>query len=44
MTGAMSSPSEALLKPLTAIDPSTDAACVAVIGAGAEEREIGVLM
>ena len=39
---AMKSPSEALLKRLTAIDPSTDAAYVAVIGAGAEEREIGV--
>ena len=39
---AMKSPSEALLKQLTAIDPSTDAAYVAVIGAGADEREIGV--
>ena len=38
---AMKSPSEALLKQLTAIDPSTDAAYVAVIGAGTEEREIG---
>ena len=38
----MKSPSDALLKRLTAIDPSTDAAYVAVIGTGAEEREIGV--
>ena len=38
----MKSPSDALLKQLTAIDVSRDAAYVAVIGAGAEEREIGV--
>ena len=39
---AMRSPSEALLKQLTAIDPSTDAAYVALIAVGAEKREIGV--
>lgn len=39
---SMQSPSDALLKQLTAINHATDAAYVAVIGAGAEEREIGV--
>ena len=39
---AMRSPSEALLRQLTAIDPSTDAAYVALIAVGAEKREIGV--
>ena len=38
----MKSPSDALLKQLTAIDTSTEVAYVAVLGAGAEEREIGV--
>jgi GNAT superfamily N-acetyltransferase len=38
----MRSPSDALLSQLTTIDPSTDAAYVAVIGKGAEERQIGV--
>ena len=36
------SPSDALLKQLTAIDSSTDAAYVALIVVGAKEREIGV--
>jgi len=39
---AMKSPSDALLKQLTVIDPATDAAYVAVLGSGNEEREIGV--
>ena len=39
---AMRSPSEALLRQLTAIDPSTDAAYVALIAVGAEKREVGV--
>jgi GNAT superfamily N-acetyltransferase len=39
---SMKSPSEALLKQLTAIDASVDAAFVALIGTGPEEREIGV--
>lgn len=38
----MSSPDEALLKRLTAIDPATDVAYVALIAVGAEKREIGV--
>lgn len=39
---SMKSPSDALLKQLTAIDPATDAAYVAVLGSGNEERQIGV--
>jgi GNAT superfamily N-acetyltransferase len=39
---AMRSPSDALLKQLTAIDPATDAAYVAVLGSGDAECEIGV--
>ena len=38
----MSSPSEALLRQLTALDPLTDVAYLAVVGSGAQEREIGV--
>jgi GNAT superfamily N-acetyltransferase len=38
----MTSPSDALLKQMTDIDHATDAAYVAVIVDGAEEREIGV--
>jgi acetyltransferase len=38
----MSSPSEALLKQLTVLDPLTDVAFLALVGAGAQEREIGV--
>jgi GNAT superfamily N-acetyltransferase len=38
----MSSPSDALLRQLTAIDPSTDAAFVALIADGDQQREIGV--
>jgi GNAT superfamily N-acetyltransferase len=38
----MKSPSEALLKQLTAIDSSVAAAFIALIGTGPEEREIGV--
>lgn len=38
----MSSPSDALLKQMTVINPSTDAAYVAVIGEGDQQREIGV--
>jgi GNAT superfamily N-acetyltransferase len=38
----MRSPSDALLKQLTTVDPLTDAAYVAVIGNGSEERQIGV--
>jgi acetyltransferase len=38
----MCSPSDALLRQLTQINPATDAAYVAVIAEGAEEREIGV--
>jgi GNAT superfamily N-acetyltransferase len=38
----MRSPSEALLRQLTRINPSTDAAYVAVVVEGAQEREIGV--
>lgn len=40
---SMQSPSEALLKQMTDIDPATDAAYVAVIADGAQEREIGVV-
>ena len=39
---AMKSPSDALLRQLTDIDSSTDAAYVALIVEGTEEREIGV--
>ncbi len=39
---SMKSPSEALLKQLTAINPLTDAAYVAVITVGSKEQEIGV--
>ena len=39
---SMKSPSDALLKQMTTIDPVTDAAYVALAGTGAEEREIGV--
>jgi GNAT superfamily N-acetyltransferase len=39
---AMKSPSEALLKQLTFIDPATDVAYVALAGPGDEEREVGV--
>ncbi len=38
----MRSPSESLLRQLTVIDPSTDAAYVALIGPTGQEREIGV--
>ena len=38
----MSSPSDALLRQMTVINPSTDAAYVAVIGEGDHQREIGV--
>jgi GNAT superfamily N-acetyltransferase len=38
----MNAPSDALLKQMTVINPSTDAAYVAIIGAGAQQREIGV--
>jgi GNAT superfamily N-acetyltransferase len=38
----MSSPSEALLKQLMNINPSTDAAFVAVVNKGTEEQQIGV--
>ncbi len=38
----MNSPSEALLKQMTAIDPATDAAFVALLGTGDQTREIGV--
>ena len=38
----MTSPTEALLKQLTALDPATDVAYLALIGTGADEREIGV--
>lgn len=38
----MTSPSESLLKQLTDLDPSTDVAYLAVVGAGTDEREIGV--
>jgi GNAT superfamily N-acetyltransferase len=39
---SMRTPSDVLLKQLTAIDCSTDAAFVAVIGEGRTEREVGV--
>jgi GNAT superfamily N-acetyltransferase len=39
---AMKSPSDALLKQMTQIDPTTDAAYVALLGSGSAEREIGV--
>lgn len=38
----MSSPSEALLKQLTSLDPLTDVAYLAIVGTGTEAREIGV--
>ena len=38
----MNSPSDALLKQLTVINPSTDVAYVALVGTGADEREVGV--
>ena len=38
----MQSPGEALLKQLTVINPSTDAAYVALVGEGARQREVGV--
>ncbi len=38
----MNAPSDALLKQMTVINPSTDAAYVAVIGEGEQQREIGV--
>lgn len=38
----MSSPSEALLKQLTTLNPETDVAYLAIIGKGAEEREVGI--
>lgn len=38
----MGSPSDALLKQMTVINPSTDAAFVALIDADGEQREIGV--
>jgi acetyltransferase len=38
----MSSPSEALLKKLTVLDPLTDVAFLALVGGDAQEREIGV--
>jgi len=38
----MSSPSDALLKQLMNINPSTDAAYVAVVNQGPEEKQIGV--
>ncbi len=34
----MKSPSDALLRQMTAIDPTTDAAYVAILGSGDEER------
>ncbi|MDQ6684531.1 MAG: GNAT family N-acetyltransferase [Pseudomonadota bacterium] len=39
---SMASPSDALLKQMTDIDPATDAAYVAVIADGAGELEVGV--
>jgi GNAT superfamily N-acetyltransferase len=38
----MSSPSEGLLKQLTVLDPLTDVAFLALVGADGQEREIGV--
>lgn len=38
----MKSPSEALLQQLTRLDPLTDVAYLAIVGTGADEREIGV--
>ncbi len=38
----LASPSDSLLRQLTLIDPRTDVAYLAVIGTGAEQREIGV--
>ena len=38
----MNAPSAALLKQMTVINPSTDAAYVALLGAGDDTREIGV--
>ena len=38
----MRSPSDALLKQMTVINPSTDAAYVAIIGEGDQQHEIGV--
>jgi GNAT superfamily N-acetyltransferase len=38
----MNSPSDALLKQMTQINPSTDAAFIALIGESDQEREIGV--
>jgi GNAT superfamily N-acetyltransferase len=38
----MNSPSDTLLKQMTVINPSTDAAYVAVIDEGGQQREIGV--
>ena len=34
----MKSPNDALLRQMTAIDPTTDAAYVAILGSGDEER------
>jgi GNAT superfamily N-acetyltransferase len=39
---SMHEPSDALLKKMTTINPSTDAAFVALIGRGDEQQEIGV--
>jgi GNAT superfamily N-acetyltransferase len=39
---AVNSPNETMLRQLTAIDPATDAAFVALVAVGAEKREIGV--
>jgi GNAT superfamily N-acetyltransferase len=39
---AMRSPSDALLRQMTIINPATDAAFVAVLGEGDQAREIGV--
>jgi GNAT superfamily N-acetyltransferase len=39
---SINDPSAALLKQMTVIDPSTDAAYVALLGAGADTEEIGV--
>jgi GNAT superfamily N-acetyltransferase len=38
----MTSPSEALLAQLTALDPLKDIAYVALVGSGSEQREVGV--
>jgi GNAT superfamily N-acetyltransferase len=39
---AINSPSEVMLRQLTAIDPATDVAFVALVAVGVEKREIGV--